>query len=134
VGFPVATPTQVHAAAQQQPAQVATTTGVAAPAGAPVLGNEPGSILCTMLSANAAHRGQTPAGTTTSVTFEGQIYTRTATKVKYSVNSDINFYTSLGSLMDSGTNGGGIGENMLILSICEHSKVEISSISDTRVL
>jgi hypothetical protein len=72
VGLPVTALTQVLAAAQPQPAQVVTTTEFAAPAGAPVPGNEPGSILRTMSSANAAHRGQIPACITTSITFEGQ--------------------------------------------------------------
>jgi hypothetical protein len=105
VGLPVAATIQVHAAAQRQPAQVETTTEVAAPAGTPVPRNEPGSILCTMLPANAAQQGRAPAGTTTYVTFEGHTYTCTATKVQYSVNSDITS-TSLGSLMDSEANGG----------------------------
>jgi hypothetical protein len=99
MGLPVAAQTQVHAAAQvktnaaaqQQPAQTATSTEFDAPAGDPVPGNKPGVILCTLLSVNGANRGQPSAGTTSSVIFEGQVYTHTATKVKYSVNSDINF-------------------------------------------
>jgi hypothetical protein len=100
VGLPVTAQTHVNAAAQVepnaaqgQPAQMATTTEVAAPAGAPIPGNEPGAIVCTLLSANAASRRQTPADNTASVTFDGHVFTCTVTKVKYSVNSDINFYT-----------------------------------------
>jgi hypothetical protein len=74
VGLPVAAQTQVNTAAlaqinalaQQQPAQAATSTEVAAAAGAPIPGNKPGAILCTLLSINVANRGQTPAGTTAS--------------------------------------------------------------------
>jgi hypothetical protein len=70
VGLYVASTTQVHAAVQKEPVPVATTTEVTAPAGAPVPGNQHGSIFRTMLSANAPHREQTPASTTTSVTLK----------------------------------------------------------------
>jgi muramoyltetrapeptide carboxypeptidase LdcA involved in peptidoglycan recycling len=36
--------------------------------------------------------------------------------------------------MDSGANGGVTGSDILILSICEHSKVDISGVSDITVL
>jgi hypothetical protein len=120
VGLPVTATTHAHAADQQQPVQVETTSEVAASAGTPIPGNEPGSIICTMLSANAAHRCQTPAGTTNSVTFKGQVCTRRETNIQYSVNVDITS-TSHGSLMDSSANGGVTGEDMLILSVYEHS-------------
>jgi hypothetical protein len=132
VGLHVAaSTTQLHAAAQQQPAQQA--TELAAPAGTPVTGHEPGAILCTMLSANAAQQGRSPAGSTASITFDSHTYSHTVTKVQYSVNSDISS-TSLGSLPDSGANGGVTAEDMLILSIIKHSKVDIFGVSDTMVL
>jgi hypothetical protein len=97
VGLPVASnTTQVHAAAQQQPAQQ--TTVVAASAGTPIPGNEPGAILHTMLSANAAQQGRAPAGSTILVTFDGHTYNCTVTKVQYPVNPDI-ISTRLGSLI-----------------------------------
>jgi hypothetical protein len=90
-----------------------------------------------MLSAHAAHRGQTPptcAANIASFTVDGNVYTCTVNKVKYCVNYDINFYTVLGSVMDGGANGGVTGNDMLIISICDHSKVDISGVSDTTVL
>jgi hypothetical protein len=35
--------------------------------------------------------------------------------------------------MDSGANGGVTGDDVFILSICEHSKVDISGVLDTMV-
>jgi hypothetical protein len=55
------------------------------------------------------------------------------TKVKYSVNSDISS-ESLGSLMDSGANGGVTGEEMLTCNSVEHSKVDIIRVADNMVL
>jgi hypothetical protein len=125
--------TQVHAAAQQQPAAQATEIAATAPADTPVPGNKSGAILRTLLSANAAQQGRAPAGSTTSATFEGRTCSCQVTKVQYSVDCDITS-ESLGSLMTSGANGGVTGEDMLILSIIKHSKVDIFAFSDTAVL
>ena len=133
VGLPVAAKaTQVNAAAQQQPAGQATEVAASAPAGNPGSGNEPGAILRTMLSANAAQQGRASVGSTASVNIDGHVCTRIMTKVQYSINSDLTS-ESLGSLMDSGTNGGVLGEDMLTLTI-QPSKVDISGVSDTMVL
>jgi hypothetical protein len=89
VGLPVTAQTQVNAAArvqinataQQQPEHVEQPLRLPLLLVLPFLEvNEPGAILRTLLSANAASRGQPPAGTTNSITFEGQVYTRTAVK------------------------------------------------------
>jgi hypothetical protein len=134
VGLPVAAQTtQDHSTAQQQPAGQATEVAATAPADTPVPENEPGDILCTMLSANAAQQGWASVGSTASVTVDGHVYSRTVTKVQYSVNSDITS-GSLGSLVDRGANGGVLGEDMLILSIIKLSKVDISGVLDTTVL
>jgi hypothetical protein len=138
VGLPVAANTShAHAAAQQQPAAqqppAAHATEVATTAGSPVPGHKPGAILRTMLSANVLQRGRAPAGSTASVTFEGHTYSCRVTKVKCTVNSDITS-ESLGYLMDSGANGGVTGEEMLSISIVEHSKVDISGVGDNIVI
>jgi hypothetical protein len=52
----------------------------------------------------------------------------------YPINSDIKSYTVTGSLMDGGGNGSLAGEDIAILSICEHSKVDVTSISNTIIL
>jgi hypothetical protein len=54
-------------------------------------------------------------------------------KLVYSINSDLNSYTVIGSLMDGGANDGLAGEDVAILSICEHSKVDVTGISDSTI-
>jgi hypothetical protein len=75
LGLPAAAQQQANAA-QQQSAQ---TPGEVALSGAATLGIEPGSLLCTMLSANTSNIGQTPPtgapppGTSISVNIDGEV-------------------------------------------------------------
>jgi hypothetical protein len=139
LGHPSAAQQQANAAQQQQP-QTPTPPDDLVPAGATDLRIEPGSLSHTMMSANATNRGQTPPigaphpGTVVSDNVGDQVYCCTITKLMYSINSDLNSYVVIGSLMDGGANGGLAGEDVAILSICERSKVYVSSISDTTVL
>lgn len=99
-------------------------------------GSPPGSLLRTMLSANAANQSSSVKATRlapgTKITLNGQTFTACMAQRTYQVSQHSQSRHPHGSLIDGGCNGGLAGEDVLVM---EESlqRVDVTGIADSKI-
>ena len=98
---------------------------------------QPGSLLRTMLSANAANQSLRATETTqvapgTKITINGQTFIANMAKATYTVSEHEQVSAEEGSLVDGGCNGGVFGSDCLILDETSQ-RVDVKGIANVKI-